>query len=294
MSLPDHVLEHLAQVLQAPDLSRTRYELLAPIGAGGTSTVYRVRDRLLEREVALKVIEQGALDGDALEEARLLALLEHPGIVAVHDAGVLDDGRPFCVMQLIEGADLNTFVVSGPPLAQRLSVFEKLCEAVAFAHSRGVIHRDLKPSNVMIGSFGRVVVLDWGIALRSSNGVPENEVAGTWCYMAPEQKRSGPLDARTDIYALGILLRELLAAPAPKPLLAMAAKAHAEQPQHRYGAVNELLGDVGRFRESLPVAAYRESVWEGLVRFGKRNRVLLVLIAAYVLVRLALFFVGPR
>ena len=294
MNLPDRILNHLSQVVERPDLSASRYEMIDRIGRGGMSTVYRVRDSELEREVALKVIDAPADNrGQPLQEARLVASLEHPGIVTVHDAGVLPDGRPFCVMQLVEGVALDRFLEHRPGLSERLSVFEKLCEAVAFAHSRGVIHRDLKPSNVMVGSFGRVVVLDWGIALRNNAPLPGG-IAGTWQYMSPEQREGGAPDERGDIYSLGVLLKEMLPANAPRPLRAIAAKASADDRNTRYCTVDEIMRDIRRFRDRLPVSAYRENPWEALARYAVRNRVLLLLVLAYVLVRILLFFARPH
>jgi serine/threonine protein kinase len=296
MSLPDHILDHLSEVLVAPDLSGSRYELLEKIGAGGMSTVYRARDRVLDRPVALKVIEAVPQQpASALEEARLLASLEHPGIVTVYDAGLLPDQRIFCALQLVEGVPLHQFIAGGPGLAQRLGVFKKLCEAVAFAHSRGVIHRDLKPANVMVGIFGRVIVLDWGIALRAETPADaQHSIAGTWPYMAPEQRRAGPVTESADIYALGVLLAEILPDRAPKPLPAIAAKASAPTPEQRYARVEDLIWDINRFEEHLPVTAHRASLWEAMARFAVRNRVLLLLVLAYVLVRIVLIFVHLR
>lgn len=274
--IPDRVLDHLRAVVDELDLSGTRYEAGPLIGKGGMGVVYRVRDRLLDREVALKVIDEG------YEEARTLAKLEHPGIVPIYDAGTLADGRGYCVMRLVDGRPLERF----EGLAECLSVAGKICEAVGFAHSQGVIHRDLKPENILIGKFGQVMVLDWGIALWA--GEPGAR-AGTRRYMAPEQT----VDVRTDIFALGVLLEEILPAGSPRPLLAIAAKAHATEPEARYQEVAELAEDLRRFQDQLAVSAYEESLWERGLRFVSRNRVLLLLLASYVLVRILLFFFRP-
>ena len=296
MNLPDRVLEHLRDVVSQPDLSGTRYVIVELIGRGGMGSVYRARDTLLEREVALKVIDIPANGADSLlGEARLLARLGHPGIVAVHDAGILPDGRAFCVMRRVEGARLDEFLRGSPALSERLNVFGKLCDAVAFAHSRGVIHRDLKPENVMIGPFGEVIALDWGVALWAARGdAGSGTVVGTRRYMAPEQARGGEVDTRADIYALGVLLEEMLPSPAPRPLAAIAAKARSEQPDRRYPSVGEMAADVRRYQDRLPVSAYAERPWERAARFADRNRILLLLVVTYIAVRVLLFFVGLR
>jgi serine/threonine protein kinase len=212
-------------------------------------TVYRARDTQLEREVALKVIETPAMDVQAvLDEARLLARLEHPGIVTVHDAGILPDGRAFCVMRKVEGVRLDSFPSASRSLSERLNVFGKLCDAVAFAHSRGVIHRDLKPENVMIGAFGEVIVLDWGVALWAAEGHgASGAVVGTSRYMPPEQRRGDAVDCRADIYALGVLLEQILPSHPPRPVSAIAVKARSPEPADRYSSVAEMARDVGRY-----------------------------------------------
>ncbi|HEX7091039.1 MAG TPA: serine/threonine-protein kinase [Longimicrobiales bacterium] len=166
--LSDAAVRHLRSVADWPDTSGTRYEVVEPLGRGGMGTVYRARDVELGRDVALKVVSTPEAAGDVAErlrrEARILARLEHPGIVPVHDAGVLADGRAYYAMKLVRGQRLDAFVQPDMPLPERLRIFGRICEAVAFAHAHGVIHRDLKPSNIMVGAFGEVLVMDWGVA----------------------------------------------------------------------------------------------------------------------------------
>src|ERR1700690_1793894 len=168
MWLSDKALNHLERALDRPDLSGTKYELLEEIGRGGMGAVYRARDAELDREVALKVLHQPETAAGAaarmLREARILARLEHPSIVPVHDVGTLPDGRVFYVMKRVEGRRLDQFRATAPGLTELLRVFEKICEAAAFAHAQGIIHRDLKPENIMVGSFGEALVMDWGVA----------------------------------------------------------------------------------------------------------------------------------
>lgn len=275
--VPDSMLDHLREVTEAPDLAGTRYEIEREIGRGGMGTVYRARDTELDRAVALKVIETGPAG-----EARTLARLEHPGLVPVYDSGALADGRAYYAMRLVEGKRLDEFAREERALSARLRVFEKICEAVAFAHDRGVVHCDLKPQNVMTGRFGEVFVMDWGIANTRAPG------AGTPPYRAPEAVAT----ARSDIYSLGKVLEAL--GPLPRPLAAVAARASANDPVSRYASAQELAADVTRFLDGLPVSAYRESVAERAGRFARQNHVLLLLLATYLVVKFALFFLFRR
>lgn len=251
--MSDEVLDHLRRVVVEPDLDGTRYEMRGLVGKGGMGEVYRVWDRLLEREAALKVVEDAE---GMMKEARIVARLEHPGIVAIYDAGQLADGRGYCVMRLVAGEPLDVFRRSDQGLGERLEVALKLCDAISFAHSEGVIHRDLKPQNILLGKFGEVVVLDWGVALKAGGG--QGEVAGTRRYMAPEQASGAPADARADVYALGVLLEDLLGGLATRPLLAIAAKAKAAWGE-RYESVGQMATDLRRFQNHQSVSAYRES-----------------------------------
>ncbi len=234
-SLSDGALDHLWQVADWPDLSDTRYEIMEPIARGGMGTVYLANDRHLRRPVALKVLHAPTLGPEAgermLREARIIARLEHPGIVPVHDVGTLPDGRIFYAMKRVAGERLDRYLRAGLALNGRLRLFERICEAVAFAHAHGVVHRDLKPENIMVGAFGEVLVLDWGLAkLRSDSppgpqtaapGLPgqtaHGTVLGTPGYMAPEQARGEVegIDERTDVYALGAILYFLLVGHPP-------------------------------------------------------------------------------
>jgi serine/threonine protein kinase len=275
MELSDAVLDHLRHVAALPDLSGTRYVLEGEIGRGGMGVVYAALDRELDRRVALKV-----LDVPLAGEARLIARLEHPAIVPIHDAGTLPDGRAFYAMKLVAGARLDRYEAGQPSLAERLRVFRRVGEAVAFAHSRGVLHRDLKPQNVMVGEFGEVYVMDWGV----------DAVAGTPAFRAPDPR----LDQRSDIYALGALLRFMLPGSPPPALAAVANKAMSVDPLARYPDAAALLADVQRFEEGLAVEAWSEPTWHRLRRFGARNAVLLWLLAAYAFIKFLLFFLRAR
>jgi serine/threonine protein kinase len=271
MELSDFALDHLRRVAARPDLTGTRYELESEIGRGGMGVVYVARDRVLDRRVALKV-----LDLSPAGEAQLIAGLEHPAIVPIYEAGTLPDGREFYAMKLIKGARLDHYLAGQPVLAERMRIVWRVAEALAYAHSRRVLHRDLKPQNVMVGEFGEVYVMDWGVDV----------IAGTPAFRAPEVH----LDHRSDIYALGALLRFLLPEPHPLALQAITAKAMAADPAARYPAVTAFLADMERFEQGLPVEAWPEPLWHRLQRFASRNAVLLWLLAAYTLAKFLIFF----
>ena len=214
------------------DARRDRFEERDELGRGGMGVVVEAFDRALKRPVAIKQMKSvSAADLARFErEAEITALLEHPGIVPIHDAGRSPDGLPYYVMRRIDGEPLDN-VVAKRAFAERIARVPNLlaaCDAVAFAHSRGVIHRDIKPSNILIGPFGETLVIDWGLArmlddagdaqaARTSDAqlTRAGSVAGTPGFMAPEQARGEALDARVDVFALGATLFYVLAGASP-------------------------------------------------------------------------------
>jgi serine/threonine-protein kinase len=292
MFLRDDVIEHVRSVTDEPDLGGTKYRLVRALGRGGMGSVYLVEDTELGREVALKVSTaahwSSELSARLTREARVIAKLEHPGIVPVHDVGTLPDGRVFYVMKLVRGQRLDQHRAE---LRDALRLFTRVCEAVAFAHAHGVIHRDLKPENVMVGEFGEALVMDWGIATSPAAAKEKpGTVLGTPAYMAPEQARGeiDAIDERSDVYALGAILRFLAGPAAPSPVLSICAKAMSPDAARRYASANELSDEVQRFLDALPVRAHKEALSERVGRFVTRHQVVLSLLAVYLVVRLLL------
>ncbi|HVR40459.1 MAG TPA: serine/threonine-protein kinase [Thermoanaerobaculia bacterium] len=285
--LSDDAVAHLRNVTELPDLTGTRYRLVGEIARGGMGVVYEADDLELERRVALKVLASELASADAVErmrsEARIIARLEHPGSVPVHDVGTLPDGRIFYAMKLVRGTRLDRWAREDRSLTELLRAFVRVCEAVAFAHANGVVHRDLKPENVMVGELGAVLVMDWGVATRI--GEDEEIIAGTPGYMPPESV----VDARTDVFALGAMLRSLVG-NAPRQLVAICAKATAHDRDTRYADARALAEDVLRFLDAEPVSAYRENVFEIVWRWIVRYRALIAIVTAYLVMRALVFF----
>ena len=327
--LSDDVVRHLKEVADLPDLAGTKYRVLRRLGQGGMGTVYLVEDGELRREVALKVLFVSDATGEAgrrlLAEARLLARLEHPNIVPIHDVGTLPDGRVFYVMTYVRGKRLDAWWAETPSRPVHLRLFQKICDAVEFANARGVVHRDLKPENIMVGPFGEALVMDWGVAKLPDSSEQRGAVVGTPAYMAPEQARGDvqAIDQRTDVYALGAILYYLLSGRAPydastgastlevfppgsprplreiapgvpRPLEAICARAMAKEQRDRYATAREVSEDIDRYLDRLPVRAHRERPLERAARFLDKNRVLVYLIVAYLIVRTVVVLVTSR
>lgn len=204
------------------------YELLEIIGQGGMGVVYQARQTAIDRPIALKMLHrESAGDGQAragfLAEAVVTGGLEHPNIVPVHDLGSDAAGNLFFSMKRVEGRTWREALRAGQPIAEAVEVLERVCDAVAFAHSRGILHRDLKPGNVMLGGFGEVLVMDWGLAIafgpagRGIGAERADPLAGTPAYMAPEMARGERerLSPRSDVYLLGACLWEALTGSPP-------------------------------------------------------------------------------
>jgi serine/threonine protein kinase len=307
--LSNAVVDHLRVVATWPELPGDRYVIERPIGRGGMGTVYVARDTVLDREVAIKVSNAptpgAGIDARLRQEARMLARLEHPGIVPVHDAGLLSDGRLFYVMKLVRGETLTAHLARLQGEAAVLGVFERVTETMAFAHEAGVVHRDLKPSNVMVGRFGEVLVLDWGVAEVMAGGAPGGTRVGTPGFMSPEQARGeAAIGAASDVFALGALLFWMLTGdmpPAahdestnrlrsaarrpPRRLTAIVLKCLSTEASDRYAHAGDLAADLARYRAGLPVAAHRETPLERAGHWFVRYRTFILLVTAYLVMR---------
>jgi CRP-like cAMP-binding protein/tRNA A-37 threonylcarbamoyl transferase component Bud32 len=320
---------------------RRRWLFESELARGGMGTIYCVFDRLMERRCAMKVLSERAAGLDEarelfLQEARITARLQHPGIPPVYDVGERPGDRlPFFTMKRVQGRTLNELIyqpegaiqgVRGPEdLYPLLDVFVRVCEALAYAHDCGVLHCDVKPENIMVGDFGQVYLMDWGIAQvfdpNAWSVAPEARdrafdeltltgafdlVAGTPGYLAPEQARGAPATTRSDIYALGICLYEILTQEhpfdagdgidsmatlervrtgefrppsavdrflwLPSALEAIVMRAMARDPERRYASVIEMRDDVRRFQHGavdFPVVEYAPG--QVIVREGEEG-----------------------
>lgn len=288
-----------------PPSPPSRYILGKHLAGGGQGDVYRVHDRQLRRDMVMKVLGDWWADDPValarfVQEAQVTAQLQHPSIVPVHEIGTLDDGLPYYTMSEIRGRTLSAVIDAvhsastagwapepgGVSFRRLIDYFHRVCECVGFAHTRGVVHRDLKPQNIMLGPFGEVLVLDWGLARigeqRDGHAVPSTtrgeddalmsqagQIAGTAGYMSPEQATGEVLlGPPTDVYALGMILREILLGrsptlpermgvlapivaaperPLPDELLAIAQRATAADPLARWVDASDLGQAVAEF-----------------------------------------------
>lgn len=220
-----------------------RYEEQSELGRGGMGAVFLARDGVLRRQVAMKRLNpELSIAPEAVqsfvEEARLSSQLEHPNVLPLHDLGIDDRGQLYFTMRVVRGKTLWDLLYdpelplgSAERLGDLLEVFLKVCDAVAYAHSRGVIHRDIKPDNIMVGPFGEVYLMDWGLAKVERGASPhlldiprpddsplariDEGLVGTPAYMAPEQARCDEVDTRTDIFALGAVLYHIVTGRMP-------------------------------------------------------------------------------
>jgi tetratricopeptide (TPR) repeat protein len=310
------------------------YRPLRVLGRGGMGVVYEAEQQTPRRRVALKVIRPELATPDLrrrfAHESLFLGRLQHPGIAQVYEAGTAatDHGEvPFIAMELVEGRPLNVWLAEErPDRRTRLELMMRLCDAVHHAHQRGLIHRDLKPANVLVDGRGRPRVLDFGVArpadtdLEASLVTSHGELVGTVAYMSPEQLAGDPndLDVRSDVYALGVILYEVLAGRSPlaltgrpledalraireddPPLLAhhdpdlagdltvIAAKAVAKHRDDRYASANGLARDIQRHLDDQPIAAQPPSTLYLVRKFARRHRPLVIgavgIVAALVL-----------
>ena len=275
-----------------------RYEQVAEHARGGLGRVVRAIDHRLRRTVAVKQLLQHdeATEARFVREALITARLEHPGIVPVHEAGRWPNGEPYYVMKLVEGRTLKEVIAATASLRDRLALLPRviaIADAIAYAHSEGVIHRDLKPSNVIVGNFGETVVVDWGLAIdRTEAAEAAGAVVGTPAYMPPEQARGADVSELADVYALGAILYDVIAGGAPysdaatdsnvlelvvggpptplpcrirgvpRELAGIVAKAMARVPADRYPNALAFADDLRRFQTGQLVHAHAYPPWQ--------------------------------
>ncbi|MFT3700501.1 MAG: protein kinase [Kofleriaceae bacterium] len=322
-------------------IDRAHYEVLAEFGRGGLGRVLRARDRRTGRIVAIKEVLRPTpgLVARFAREAIVTANLQHPAIVPVYEVGRwLDTGDPFYAMKLVAGASLMDSARKARTLEQRLALLPHIisvAEALAYAHGERVIHRDLKPANVLIGDFGETVVIDWGLAKRLDDLDAEptetaggegktmlGSVLGTPGYMPPEQARGDAADERSDVYAIGAMLYEVLSgvrpfadsdggtevlkrtmAEPPKPLariapdipaelVAIVERAMAADPEQRYRTAKPLAEDLVRYTTGQLVAAQRYTAWMLIRRWIAKHRAVVAVAGAAIVVLAIVAVIG--
>ncbi|MHC5111659.1 MAG: serine/threonine-protein kinase [Planctomycetota bacterium] len=298
------------------------YSIKRILGIGGAGVVYEARQNEPERNVALKIMRAAPLLGGSAfalfeREVRALARLDHPGIAAIYEAGRTHEGLFFFAMEFVDGLSLTHYVRNNKPsLHQRLILFKSICDAISYAHRRGVIHRDLKPSNIVVNRDGRPKVLDFGLAkitdhdaTATSFHTEMGRIQGTLAYMSPEQAGGDTtaIDVRSDVYSLGVVLFELLTERLPhhvtdisltkavriicdreavRPqgkhmmngdLETIVLKALAKDPERRYQGTREFSEDIERVLANRPVRARRPTALYRFHKFAVRNRMVVAL-----------------
>ena len=249
-------------MLLPPGAAIGPYTIHSSIGAGGMGVVYRAEDARLGRTVAIKLMPFSPHTPMLLAEARMVSSLNHPNIVTLYDV-VDHDGSLALVMECVEGRTLQEILGDGPLAAQpAVMIARQIASALAASHAAGLLHRDLKPSNVMVRPDGTVKVLDFGIAQSTDAAATAVVPAGTAAYMAPEQAAGRPLDARSDVYAFGVVLREMVMGRHPAPAAAVAARWRrvidrclAADPGARYPSMQEVRAALDR------VPPYARPAW---------------------------------
>jgi eukaryotic-like serine/threonine-protein kinase len=286
------VVQQLAAPAEGSRLGPWRLE--RPLGQGGMGTVWLATraDGLFTGQVAVKLLHPSMVAGEAAvlfrREADVLARLTHPAIARLYDAGVTDDGQPYLVLEYVDGQPLDAWCAARrPSQTARLELMRRICDAVTHAHAHGIVHRDLKPGNLFVTADGELKLLDFGIAFLMHESRQERQQPYTPRYAAPEQRDGGTVTTATDVYALGLVLGELLGVPvgthaqamAPastsvaEDLQAIIRRATADDPATRYPTVAALGDELRRFLGHEPVIARRGGAWYRARRFARRHTV---------------------
>jgi serine/threonine-protein kinase len=276
-----------------PEILGNRYQILEPLGVGGMANVYHARDLNLQRDVALKLLRDDFVEDASfrvrfLQEARAAANLIHPNIVTIYDFGY-DPGRYFIIMEYVQGTDLKTLLRrrGAFPVAEAVDLMVQICAGIGYAHRAGLIHCDLKPHNILVTADGRGKITDFGISRALATVRPDEKASVVWGspqYFAPEQAAGGPPSPASDVYALGVILYEMLtgrlpfessdpgrlgelhltATPPsprglnpviPEPLERIVLKVLAKEPSSRYRTADQFGRVLTTFAESQPAAA---------------------------------------
>ncbi len=308
----------------APEVAAERFGEGVDLGLGGMGRVRLLRDRWLGRDIALKEPVTVADAARLWHEALVTSRLEHPGIVAIYDVGFDTKGVPWFAMRVVRGRSLAEYLsvpaagpAESPRSASLLRPLLAACEAVGFAHSRGVVHRDLKPSNLMLGAFGEMQVIDWGLARAEDLPDQDLATAGTPAYMSPEQARGEVALPTSDVWSLGAVIYEvvtersarpgtadevrtlastaatpLIPEDVPPPLAAILRRAMAPRPEDRYPDGKALAQDLERYLDGRRVDAHTYTPLELLMRLVRAWRVPLMVLGAALVALTVLVVIG--
>ena len=314
------ILHEARSAASQPVAELERYKLLDSIGSGGMGMVYKAvrADDVFSKLVAVKIVHLSGADESIrrrfVQERQILSGLEHPNIARMLDGGATDDGRPFLVMEFVDGVPLSRFLADRKPaLHEVLGLFRQICSAVGYAHRHLIVHRDLKPGNILVTADGEPKLLDFGIAKLLDGSAERTETgsgAMTPDYASPEQVLGAPITTASDIYSLGVLLYEMLTGRRPyrnttsamelaqaiternpeplggrfdQDLENIVQMAMRKEPERRYASVAQLSEDIGRYQDGFPISARPDTSGYRMRKFAGRNK-LAMAAAAIVLV----------